>query len=91
MIRLQLTTEEGLEPGPYSATVSAAGGAMVFSASHLAPRTEAGRRYIDLRLNAASLADGDYTIDLSAESASQNQPALRYNFALLAAPTAAAK
>jgi hypothetical protein len=88
-LRLQLTTEEGLAPGPYSAKVSNAQGATVFAASHLPSRTEAGRRYIDLRLAAAPLSTGDYTVDLTGEAPSSIQPALSYRFTL-AVPHSAA-
>ena len=45
-LRLQLTTEEGLDSGSYSAIVTDAQGANILTAAHLIPRTEAARRYI---------------------------------------------
>jgi len=80
VLRLQLTTQEGLTAGRYWATVSNAGGAAVFKVAHMPTRTEAGRRYIDLRIPAANLGAGDYTIALAQDTAAA--PALSFHFKL---------
>ena len=79
-IRLQLTTQDGLESGRYTAAVSGAQGAAVLSALNLVPKTESGRRYVDLRIPAAKLPAGEYAIDLTRESSSA--PALSFRFQL---------
>lgn len=81
-LRLQLTTEEGLDSGSYSAVVTDAQGANILTAAHLIPRTEASRRYIDLRIPAQSLPSGDYSVDLTKDSSSPTQPALKFLLAL---------
>jgi hypothetical protein len=81
-VRLQLTTEEGLDAGRYDAAVSGAQGAKVFSASRLVPRVAAGRRYIELNLPAAAIAGGDYAIDLAPQRASGTEPILNYRFSV---------
>lgn len=83
-LRLQLTTEEGLESGRYTATVADSHEATVFSAGGLATRTEGGRRYVDLRIPSARLAAGAYTVDL-ARSAS-DALTLSFHFNLATAP-----
>jgi hypothetical protein len=80
-LRLQLTTQEGLDPGHYSATVTDAHGANAFSASHLVPREEAGRLYIELRIPSANLPAGEYTVTLVDEKAAP-QPPLTFRFKL---------
>jgi hypothetical protein len=91
VIRLQLTTEEGLPAGNYSATVSSANDAKVFAASHLSARTESGRRYIDLRIPAPRLSSGSYSVELVRESDSQPPAGLSYRFTLTAVLFAPAK
>jgi len=78
LVRLQLTSQEGLDPGHYSATVRDAGGRVIFQAAHMLAQTEAGRRYIDLRIPAVALGAGDYTIDLARDA--PGTPALSFRF-----------
>ncbi len=85
-LRLQLTTQEGLDPGHYSATLADAQGAQTFSAYHLAPREEGGRRYVEIGVPAAKLPGGGYSVTLLNENAS-SQP-LTFRFALAASPSA---
>jgi hypothetical protein len=90
VLRLQLTTEEGLDPGRYSATLSAAQGANILAVSHLSPGKEAGRRYIDLRIPAKLLTAAEYSVDLTKESGSAPQLAFNYRFQLVIASNPAA-
>jgi len=87
-IRLQLTTEEGLDAGRYNAVVSDAQGVKVFSAANLAPLRQAGQRYIELSLPAAPVAGGDYAIDLAPQRSSGTKPILNYRFSVSVASPA---
>lgn len=84
LLRLQLTTEEGLAAGSYSATVRDDHGEKVSAAAHLPARIEAGRRYVDLRLAAAMLSSGSYTVELAQETEGPAAPILSYRFTLAA-------
>ena len=87
-LQLQLTTQEGLDHGRYRVTVTGVQGTDVFAASHLVPRAQAGRRYIDLRVPAASLPPGDYDLTLVRETP-PSQPPLTFRFKLSRAQPAA--
>ncbi len=82
-LRLQLTTEEGLAAGHYAATVRDTGGNQIIASPRMSPRSEAGRLYIDLRIPAAQLAPGSYSIELAREAAAPAPP-LTYRFTLAA-------
>jgi hypothetical protein len=88
-VRLQLTTEEGLEPGLYSAAVMNAQGASVFTAPRLAPSIQSGQRYVQLDIPAARLAPGNYSIDLTRPPDSPAAPAIGFRFAVSTAPAPA--
>ena len=78
-VRLQLTTQEGLDPGTYDATVNDVRGTQTFSASHLVALEQAGRRYVELRIPTASLAPGEYALNLANEKMA-SQPPLTFRF-----------
>jgi hypothetical protein len=88
-LRLQLTTQEGLEAGRYRVALNDAQGTKVYSASDLPALVEAGRRYVDLRIPAALVSSGDYHVDLAPESEASSQPELSFRFALTASPASA--
>jgi hypothetical protein len=80
VLRLQLTTQEGLDAGRYTAILSNAHNVQVFSADHLPTLSEAGRHYVDLRVPVSRLTSGNYSIGLTQESS--DAPALSFRFIL---------
>jgi hypothetical protein len=83
-LRLQLTTEEGLDAGRYNATLFDAQDTTVLHAGNLVPRTTAGRSYIDLRVPTDRIPAGAYRIELRRASADEAAPALSFRFSIAA-------
>ena len=83
-LRLQLTSEEGLDPGRYSATLFDSRDAAVLHAGNLVPQTTAGRSYIDLRVPRDRIPAGAYRVELTRTSAGEPAPALSFRFSISA-------
>jgi hypothetical protein len=83
-LRLQLTTEGGLDAGRYNATLFDAQDTTVLHAGNLVPRTTAGRSYIDLRVPSDRIPAGAYRIELRRASADEAAPALSFRFSIAA-------
>jgi hypothetical protein len=81
-VRLQITTEDGLDPVPYTVAISAADGTKSFVSSHLTTSTRGSLRYVDLRLPAAQLPNGSYTLELTAETQNPAQAQTAFRFRL---------
>lgn len=81
-LRLQLTTEEGLDAGSYDAVLSDARGGAPFTATGLRTREEAGRGYVALDVPAARLSSGECKVTLTRERATDAGVPLGFSFAL---------
>jgi len=82
-MRLQLTSEEGLETGRYTAVVSDAQGNAVATLPHLHTRQQAGRRFVWLPLDGSSLDAGEYVVELKQEIGASAPSLLHYRFSLV--------